>query len=1396
MNEKRRSANGAPKKRTFRFQNREAQAERLRMGEHRMKKRIASVILTLCLVAGLMPAVSLTASAADATTSDKAIMWGTSGISGYDSTNGYDYIYYGTYQQSSNGDTDPIKWRVLSAANTYKESATGTPKTGLFLLSDIVLDQQEWNNNYIGDIYRNYGTSDIRTWLNGTGSGNFLYDAFSSGEQAGIATTYVETADVAADDDPTKIFKTTPTEDKIFLLSNEDVQNSGYGFDDDDSRKSGYSAYAEKEGVYVYNGGAAWWLRSPSSFIYEAYAYAAFVNYGGFLSYDGYNVDHAYVGVRPAFNLNLNSVLFTSAAVGGKSVAAEGSDGKLGGFAADAIFSNATYTQSDSDNGWKLTLLDSDRSGFAASVSNISGNTLKVSYSGAKTGNNEYISAMIKNGDEVKYYGRLELATAETSNEVEITLPDAFNAASGDTLYIFNEQYNGDYKTDYASALKKIEIVSVTTELTDLTSSNTAPIVSATGDYTTTLTVASNDVQGSTVYAICDDVQVYVGDSQTALTKGTDYTFTPAQNNKSGELIIYAASITGNVKIVAAAKKYAVEVTNSDTTNLFDFGAQTYGYSSVAARTMTVKNTGNQDLTVTMPTDTGDFEVAFSDTNFNGTLAANSSVVINFKPKDNLDANDSAYTKDLTIGVTGGTADFSQTINAKFVVNKADATDAMKAASGGTKYGASGTVDLSEQLAAGYELGTIAITDSDSVLSGTPAVENGVLSYAFVNGVGSVGKTATVTIPVTSSTNYNTYNIVVTLTVLDKYTQTVSFAESTVTKTYGDAVFTNAATTTGNGTITYSSSNADVAEVNSDTGAVTIKKASDTPVTITATAAETDDYKEATATYTLTVNKKPVEVSIEDISITVGSSAPAVALTFNGLVGGDTVNFIPEFKLYDHAGSPIKGEDGMMVTDFEDALAEAVKTVGTYKLNWTNKDALSDTDQYDFSVPADGENATLTVKNRPSSGGYTPPVQSITVPISGDENTINVDASVSGSKATVDEVDLSKLDSVIGEDVNTGVVTIDFSGLNKSIDTVEIPSDVVKQISAAVNDPANDAESLEIVLSDGTSIEFDAVALGEKAAQADGLDITISIESSKKASLTTAQKNAVGGNTAYDINVTSGGKHITDMGGKITVHAPYELKSGEKPRGVVVYYVDENGNKEACETSYDSVRKRVNWKTDHLSLYMIDYDEELAASCPKDETCPMYPYTDVDVNAWYHDGVHYAIENGLMKGTSLAEMLFSPNGTTTRAQIVTILWRMEGEPVCGQGKSGTFADVPEYTWYTEAVEWAASEEIVLGWNGDFSPDDPITREQFAAILWRYAKYKGYDVSVGENTNILSYEDALTVSEYAIPAMQWVCGTGIIEGIEKNSSMYLDPQGDAIRCQAATIMMRFDKYVTP
>ena len=185
------------------------------------------------------------------------------------------------------------------------------------------------------------------------------------------------------------------------------------------------------------------------------------------------------------------------------------------------------------------------------------------------------------------------------------------------------------------------------------------------------------------------------------------------------------------------------------------------------------------------------------------------------------------------------------------------------------------------------------------------------------------------------------------------------------------------------------------------------------------------------------------------------------------------------------------------------------------------------------------------------------------------------------------------------------------------------------------------------------------------------------------------------------------------------------------------------------------------------------------------------PFTDIADNAWYADAVRYVYEHGLMAGTSATT--FAPDVTTSRSMIATILWRMAGSPVVNYAMD--YTDVAQGQWYSEAIRWAASEGIVGGYgNGLFGTNDPITREQFAAMLYRFAQEQGYDVSIGENTNILSYTDVADLSEYAISAMQWAVGAGIINGTGDGST--LTPQGQATRAQAAVMLTRFcEEYVT-
>ncbi len=160
----------------------------------------------------------------------------------------------------------------------------------------------------------------------------------------------------------------------------------------------------------------------------------------------------------------------------------------------------------------------------------------------------------------------------------------------------------------------------------------------------------------------------------------------------------------------------------------------------------------------------------------------------------------------------------------------------------------------------------------------------------------------------------------------------------------------------------------------------------------------------------------------------------------------------------------------------------------------------------------------------------------------------------------------------------------------------------------------------------------------------------------------------------------------------------------------------------------------------------------------------MNPFADVSEKNWFYGDVMFVCENGLMLGTS--KVMFSPHGTATRGMMATILWRMEGSPV-PKGKN-SFTDVEAGKWYADAITWAAENGIFAGYSKDkFGPDDPITREQLAAIFYRYADYKGYDLAVKGNPD--TFKDADKITDYAKTAMQWTVGSGLDEGKIRQSA---------------------------
>ena len=402
--------------------------------KNRAKQWIGS-LLAVCLVMAMLPTAAL---AAD---TGKAIQLVSEGSAGNLGGGQADNIYFGTYEQSSDGsggyNLDPIKWRVLSNASGQ-----------LFLLSDQNLDVFQYHTEN-EDV--TWETSTMRSWLNGyvassnTGGSsgidytgdNFLDTAFSIEEKRAI----VETAVVNDDNPDYGTDGGNNTTDRIFLLSISDVYNRNYfpsytNF----STNTAYVAAGGKLGSGMYGAGEAdwWWLRSPGYYNWQA----AFMEWeDGSPVTDGNLVNNKASAVRPAFNLNLENVLFTSAATGGKS--------------ASGMDSGLTAVQNYSGNDWKLTLKDSTRSSFAISNAKWSGNTLTFSYSGAQTGTNEYLSAVILENGAITCYGRI-LQSNSASGTANLSLPSGVALSDTTTLYVFNEQVNDNKRTDYASALSPI----------------------------------------------------------------------------------------------------------------------------------------------------------------------------------------------------------------------------------------------------------------------------------------------------------------------------------------------------------------------------------------------------------------------------------------------------------------------------------------------------------------------------------------------------------------------------------------------------------------------------------------------------------------------------------------------------------------------------------------------------------------------------------------------------------------------------------------------------------------------------------------------------------------------------------------------------------------------------
>ena len=576
-----------------------------------MKKRFLSLLLALVLCIGLLPMAAN--AAVPEQPAIQSTLWDNSGSANgaktYSPEDGYHYVYFGQWKGK------PIKWRVLAYPEpTY--DGTG----GFLLMADEIVDVVQFGRSYTD--YRWIG-SQAREWCDAT----FYNGAFSDLERARIAAAPA-TSDRGANW-PSEVMPGTSTNitsnqlfqaydnilngDHIFFPSWLDLFNTAYGFAPDGTDPS--AAQQTRTAAPYLDGNtkvSMYWLRS--------YAYDNGVDfYVGFI--DSYGMYGAQVadtrsGARPMLYLNTarNKIFFASAAAGGKS--------------ADGMDSGLTAVPSLAVDEWKLTLMDDSRdSSFQITGAYSSGDYLYLDYVGAQTGENEYVSGHIYNNG-ITYYGRLAKVT-DGSGTVKIaksSIPDGF-------LYVYNEQYNGDYRTDYAGGVRSIDrynttpAYDVTYALSNIHSSNTAPYVAKDAAYTTTLSVTDADQ-----YMLPADITVTVGGTALA---ASDYDYDAA----TGSLTVHAEKITGALHIAAEGVKRTWKIRVSP--DAIDFGTADYGYNEIAAQTVTIQNTGNQTLTIGTHTlvIATDFEMTLGSAfgaNGQAVLAPNESATVTVRPKTGL----------------------------------------------------------------------------------------------------------------------------------------------------------------------------------------------------------------------------------------------------------------------------------------------------------------------------------------------------------------------------------------------------------------------------------------------------------------------------------------------------------------------------------------------------------------------------------------------------------------------------------------------------------------------------------------------------------------------------------------------------------------------------------------
>ena len=995
--------------------------------------------------------------------------------------------------------------------------------------------------------------------------------------------------------------------------------------------------------------------------------------------------------VRPAMNLSTagNNILFVSAAEGGKP--------------AGGLTEIGEYT----GNEWKLTLKDASRSGFSVTTTAVSttnyGGDIRIEYSGAKTGDNEYIAVLLKDSaGNPTYYGR---SAALTEASGTVTIPVAAGLTAGDaTLYVYNEQYNGDKMTDLASELKSIPLT-----------------VEEAETYTVTYTPGANGTGAEFTATKIEGLPLTLaGESFTR----TGYTQTGWATVDGGEKVydlgaIYEENAPITLYPVWTANQYTVTLDSN-------------GGGAVTPSTVTVTY-GEDCPAIPVLQWAGHIFCGWYDAQEGGKqyVNDNGNSTARYDKTENCtlyarwsDAPLCTVTFNPNGGILAGKNTSEQRSNDSVQYKPDDPTreghfflgwyqdpactqrwDFDDWVTGDMTLYAGWRIlyyTIYFDTAGGSDIGHITQDYGTAITAPAAPTKTG---YTFIGWEPELPATMPAKVmTVTAQWSINQYTIT--------FDTDGGSEVAPITQDYGTAITAPAAPTREGYTFT-----------GWDKTIPATMPAGDMTITAQWT------VNQYTITYDLdggTAEGNPDTYTVETDAFTL-KNPTRPGYTFTGW-----------------SGTGLTGEDNLTVTIPKGSTGNRSYTahwsLNTYSITYDLNGGTASGNPTSYTV----ESATITL-NQPTKTGYTFTGWSGT-DLTGEDNlTVTIPAGSTGDRSYTAHWSL-----------NTYSITYDLDGG-----------------TASGNPDFYTVESSTITLNPPTRTGYTFIGWsGTDLSGSDNLTVTIPTGSIGNRSYT-AHWSLNTYSITYDLD---GGTAFGNPDSYTVESAAITLNEPTKAGYVFTGWsgTDLVGEDNLTVTipagSIGDRRYTAHWEFDPTIIAALN-------------PTPNADFLDVSRVDWFYYDVRYVCENGLMNGTS--RNWFSPYGTATRGMLVTILYRMENEPRCFG--SAAFSDVKPGAYYEKAVVWASQNNIVSGYtDGTFRPDAPVTREQLASILYRYTLYRGQDVSAAGTTSLTGYGDAQTVSNYALPAMRWACGTGILQGANGK----LSPNGLATRAQLAATLHRY------